>query len=293
LLYHSLGGRVTLNRVYAEGNAGNQVKVTGETEVINSVLVGNCGFFEGQPFTHHVDNCRAMGNTLEITYTGGERATIVNSTLYGQGDGLVCAGPREGYRCSGSESLTAWNNVFQGDLEFLGDGEDITFLFYQEGCGSLKLASDYNIAHDVKNLECQVDGEYVSSGVHDLCQDPLLAGPLAGSQYGLRLTAGSPAIDAGSIEGAPAVDFDGRTRDEAPDMGAYEYGAEPVATATPTVVATSTPTATATAAATATPTAVATSTPTATATPTAAVTSTPTAVSTASSMYLPMMLKYQ
>ncbi|MBN1953689.1 MAG: hypothetical protein JW900_01455, partial [Anaerolineae bacterium] len=49
LLYHSLGGRIVLNRVRAEGNAGNQVKTAGWTEITNSVLVGNCAFFEGQP----------------------------------------------------------------------------------------------------------------------------------------------------------------------------------------------------------------------------------------------------
>ncbi|MGD2206904.1 MAG: hypothetical protein PVH17_09005, partial [Anaerolineae bacterium] len=91
LLYHSLGGRVVLDRVRAEGNAGNQVKITGQTTITNSVLVGNCAFFEGQPFTYHVDHCRALGNTLEVVYTGGEQSTIINSTFYGQGDGLVGA----------------------------------------------------------------------------------------------------------------------------------------------------------------------------------------------------------
>ncbi|OQY24060.1 MAG: hypothetical protein B6I34_04010, partial [Anaerolineaceae bacterium 4572_32.1] len=42
LLYHSEGGRISLNRVRAEGNAGNQVKITGQAAITNSVLVGNC-----------------------------------------------------------------------------------------------------------------------------------------------------------------------------------------------------------------------------------------------------------
>jgi hypothetical protein len=99
----------------------------------------------------------------------------------------------------------------------------VSFLFYQEGCGDLKLDSDYNIAHTVKNLECGIDGDYVSSGAHDLCQDPQVVGPLSGSAYGLNLAPGSPAIDAGTTEGAPTVDFEGRPRDQHPDLGAYEW----------------------------------------------------------------------
>jgi hypothetical protein len=224
LLYHSEGGRVVLDRVRAEGNAGNQVKVAGTAVITNSVLVGNCAFFDGQPFAYHVEPCRAMGNTVEFAYTGGEAVTLVNSTLYGQGDGLVGGGPREPGQCNGSETLTAWNNVFLGDTDYFDPG-DVTFLFYQEGCGDLKLDSDYNIVHSAKNIACGASGEYVNSGAHDLCQDPLLAGPLSGAAYGLKLTAASPAIDAGTPDGAPAVDFEGLPRDAVPDLGAYEWRA--------------------------------------------------------------------
>jgi hypothetical protein len=224
LLYHSEGGRIVLDRVHAEGNAGNQVKIAGQAAITNSVLVGNCAFFDGQPFTYHVESCRAMGNTLEVAYTGGEQVTLVNSTLYGQGDGLLGGGPREAGQCNGSETITAWNNVFLGDTDYFDPG-DVTFLFYQEDCGDLKMDSDYDIAYTVKNLECGIDGEYVTSGAHDLCRDPLLTGPLSGMAYSLRLTPGSPAIDAGTTQGAPPVDLEGHPRDSQPDMGAYEWRA--------------------------------------------------------------------
>jgi len=221
LLYHSLGGSITLDRVRAEGNAGNQVKVTGQTTIVNSVLVGNCAYFDGQPFTYNVDPCRALGNTLEVIYTGGEHSSIVNSTFYGQGDGLVGAGPREGYSCTGSEALTARNSIFLGDTEYLGS-RDITFLFYQEGCGSLKMDSDYNVIYSVKDVICGSEKDYVDSGSHDICLDPQLVGPFAGDAYGVAPTGASPAIDAGAV-GAPADDFDGFPRYGVPDIGAYEY----------------------------------------------------------------------
>jgi len=229
LLYHSLGGRVVLDRVHAEGNAGNQLKIAGQVTITNSLLVGNCTFFEDQPFTYNVDPCRALGNTLELAYTGGEQVSIVNSTFYGQGDGLVGGGPREGYACDGTETLVARNNVFLGDEEALSAG-DITFLFYQEGCQDLKLDSDYDIAHTVKDGECGVASSYVTSGAHDLCQDPQLSGPFSGMAYGMVPAPGSPAIDAGDNAICPAVDIRSLARpadgdgdgNAACDMGAYE-----------------------------------------------------------------------
>ncbi len=223
LLYHSEGGHIILDRVRAEGNAGNPVKITGQTTITNSVLLGSCAYFEGRSFTYHVDNCRAGGNTLEVIYTGGERVSIVNSTFYGQGDGLLFAAPREGFSCNGSETLTARNNVFLGDTEYLDPG-DITFLFYQEGCGSLKMDSDYNIAHRVKNITCGSNEEYVNSGAHDRCQDPQL--------FATVPISGSPAIDAGDNTVCPASDYRGTARpadDDGDgnaicDMGAYEGG---------------------------------------------------------------------
>jgi hypothetical protein len=225
LLYHTLGGSVTLNRVRAEGNAGNQIKVAGQTTITNGVLVGNCAFFENQPFTYWVDHCRAAGSTVLIAYTGGEQVSMVNSTVYGQGDGLVGAVPREGFQCNGSENLQARNSIFIGDADYF-DPSDITFFFYQEGCDDLRLDSDYNIAFNVKNIECRVTGDYTISGIHDLCQDPQLTGPLSGLSYGMTLMPDSPAIDTGDNTVCPPDDYLGNPRpadaNAVCDRGAYE-----------------------------------------------------------------------
>jgi hypothetical protein len=42
------------------------------------------------------------------------------------------------------------------------------------------------------------------------------------SEVDLHLQAGSPAVDAGSAEGAPSEDAEGRPRGGVPDIGAYE-----------------------------------------------------------------------
>jgi len=162
-------------------------------------------------------------------FTGGEQADILNSTIYGQGDGLVTGGPREGFQCSGTETVSARNSIFLGDADFF-DPSDITFLFYQEGCADLKLDSNYNIAHNVKNIECGVTGDHAASGAHDFCGDPLLAGPLSGTEYGMVPSSGSPAIDAADDGVCPSVDILGAVRpvdgdgdgSAVCDIGAYE-----------------------------------------------------------------------
>ncbi len=233
LLYHSEGGTVTLNRVHAEGNAGNPVKVTGLTALSDSLLVSNCTFFDDQPFTYNVDPCRALGNTLEITFTGGEQVSIRNNTFYGLGDGLIYAEPRDGYRCNGSERIEARNNIFMGDNDFFDPG-DTTFLFYQQVCEGLRLDSDYNLIHRAKEFSCGRDDDYVISGSDDLCLDPGLTGPFSGHAFGMMPAVGSPAIDAADDAICTATDLLGLARpvdgdgdgDAQCDMGAYEVNAD-------------------------------------------------------------------
>jgi hypothetical protein len=223
LLYHDQGGTITLRRVRAEGNAGNPIKVTGESLIENSVIAANCTFFEGQPFTYKVDPCRALGNALALSFTGGERVQLLNNTFYGQGDGLVGAGPREGFHCDGNENIFGRNNLFLGGGDYFDPG-DQNFLFYYEECPSLTFDSDYNLYYDVKL------SEYIP-GPNDINLDPQLRGPLSGAFYNMELTAASPAIDAGEDAICPADDYRGLSRpkdgsgdaDAICDIGAHEW----------------------------------------------------------------------
>ncbi len=53
--------------------------------------------------------------------------------------------------------------------------------------------------------------------------DPLFVHPVwGGGQGDYHLRPGSPALDAGTSQGAPSEDLEGRPRDAQPDMGAYE-----------------------------------------------------------------------
>ena len=217
LLYHSLGGSITINRLRAEGNAGNQLKVTGNASITNSVLVGTCAYFNGKSFTHNVDACRALGNTLSVHYVPGAKVTLTNSTLYGQGDVLVLTGVRAG-KCNGSETLTAQNNIFIGDTEYHSPS-DKAALFYNDGCAGLDFDADYSVYHRLK-------GTCAKIGANDLCQDPLLGAAVNG-EYGVMPKADSPAVDSGKAVGGvvPAVDLLGVKRPQGGgvDRGACEF----------------------------------------------------------------------
>lgn len=225
------GSSITLRRTKVEGNAGNQVKTyRGPFTLENSILVGNCGFFAGQPFTHNVDACRALGDALALGLTAGDQVTVTNNTLTGEGDCLVTAECYGG--CNGSERARLRNNIFQGQTDFLQPFEK-TCLVYQETFPADPFDVDYSLIADVKHDLCP--------GSHDLCSvGPGLASTAADS-FDAHLLAGSPAINAGLASVAPAGDFDGRARDAQPDIGAYEYAA-----GQPTVTPTRTPTPTAT-----------------------------------------------
>jgi len=216
LLYHRLGGSVTIRRTIAEGNAGDQLKATGPTRVENVIAVSNCGYFEGQSFTYNVDNCRAGGSALALTLHPNDQITVVNSTITGQGDCLVIAECAEGETCSGNETVRLRNAIFLGNPEFGGGGDTTCLAWTDLASDPFDIfAIDYAIINGVKN-----EPSPCPSG--SLCGVPpgLLNESI--TNFDAHLNSDSPAIDAGTTDGAPTDDFDGRPRDAQPDIGAYE-----------------------------------------------------------------------
>ena len=67
------------------------------------------------------------------------------------------------------------------------------------------------------------DGTWTAStgqGQGNITSEPLFVS--GWPEADLRLQAGSPAVNAGSAEGVPGNDIEGRPRDAQPDIGAYE-----------------------------------------------------------------------
>ena len=215
LLYAELGSSIEIRRTHAEGNAGNQIKTSGPASIENSIVVGNCGFFEGQPFTFNVDNCRALGTALFLRMRRGDRVSVTNCTVASEGDCLLVPECSAG-DCDGTESVVLRNNIFVGHTDFLQPFENTCFV-YQETFPSDPFDIDYSIVTDTKDTP-------PCPGPHDLCG--VSPGVVSASidAFDAHLLANSPAINAGTTSGAPPGDFDDGPRDDRPDIGAYEFG---------------------------------------------------------------------
>jgi hypothetical protein len=214
-------GSVDIRRTMAEGNAGSQIKTTGPTTIQNAIIVGNCGFFDGQPFTFSVDACRDLGNALSLELEYGNAVTVVNSTVTGEGNCLVSADCTDG--ADGSESVVLLNNIFQGQEQFPAQ-DDKSCLALAAACPANPFEFDYSVIADVKNRDCP--------GTNDICNVPAgLADPAIG-RFDAHLLPQSPALDSGLPVGGliPGDDFDGTTRPirNGVDRGAYESSVIPV-----------------------------------------------------------------
>jgi hypothetical protein len=214
LLYARAGSSIVIRRTRAEGNAGNQVKTNGPVVIEDSAIVGNCGFFAGQPVTHQVDDCRALGTALSLVLRPADLATVTNSTIASEGDCVLtaeCFGA-----CTGGERVRARNNILLGEVDYLQPFER-SCLAYQETFphGDAVFDLDYSLIAGVKHDHCP--------GPHDRCGvAPGLQSALIDA-FDARLLPGSPAIDAGSAADGTTTDFEGRARDARPDIGAYEW----------------------------------------------------------------------
>lgn len=240
---------LSLRRSRAEGNADTQIHIRGGSRVSmeNSVVIANCDYFSGQPmletqgaaFAH----CRSGENALNLIFSSGQKAALVNSTFWGRGYSLIYSG---GTACTGEEQFISRNNLFAGDWAY-GSGNTYKTRLYLAGgatgvgdgpCASLALDNAYGMVYNFEESDLCPNSNQVA------CADPLFQGPLAGDAYNVMPVANSPARDnpqllAGSavLNGftVPATDTRGAARP--PDKitwGAYELSpyASPTAAST-------------------------------------------------------------
>jgi hypothetical protein len=227
LYVREANSQIEIRRTKSYGNAGDQIKVNGPTRIENSLMVSNCGYFNGKSFTYPngVEDCRAGGSALVFSMRRGTKVSVVNSTLVGQGDCLLTVGcDTEALpSCDGSEVPIIQNNIFQGHSEFGTD--DMTCDIWFDHDNFYQTQEDYNVIHPDTKL-----GEF-QHGSHDIFQDPFFVNANLETFNG-HLQAESPAIDSGlpvgSLNGLiPSDDLTGSLRPygSGVDRGAYEYRA--------------------------------------------------------------------
>jgi hypothetical protein len=149
LLYNNQGGSVTLERVLAQGNAGNQLKTKGATRIVNSVVLGNCAFFNGKPFTYGLDSCRALGDALSVEPSNAtDRVDLINNTIASEGNVIIST---SGLNQSGAR-LTMRNNILVG-LPYFYDPQRQSGDTYQNG-GQLVIDESHSIKQNLHSVRC-------------------------------------------------------------------------------------------------------------------------------------------
>ncbi len=212
---------VTLNRVHAYSNAGNQIKVNGNAVVQNSVIVGECGYFYRQsqkyPYMGSGDHCRAGGTALSLAVQTNSKVDVTHNTITGEGDILIFHGAktsREGNPMDDTgANLLIRNNILIGQQDFTGVHGELVAAHYWE---KTKATTVYegNVFFNVKNNQCP-------SGT--ICSNPMLT-VAAMQDFDPRLQQGSPAHDKVAPIPTITTDFFGGKRPygAAADIGAVE-----------------------------------------------------------------------
>lgn len=234
---HLIGGdRFEITRLKAEGNNGNQVKLSGIGTMDDSILIGNCGFPDSTMSYSGLNNCRAGGSTLSWSITQpGDTFLINNSTFYGQGDVVILTSTYNANVCDGSEVLKIRNSIIQGGADWTAAGGELSNAYYATGlvgndgfgtCTALQWdiseANAGNIVYNSKVSPCPATG--VS------CVNPLFTGslpdyPTQGWYADVSLQAGSPARSLRNAAYGNSTDFNGVTRKNS--IGALEFASAP------------------------------------------------------------------
>jgi hypothetical protein len=195
----------------AENNEGGGISVQNDSSlyVENSIIAGNASASDGGGFW----------------FAGGGPSRIVNSDIMGNdadGDGGGLAATN-GVQVELTNTLVINNGGATG----IGDPDASGSTFLLNYCDTYGNSPDGTEGVTIVRTNCL--GTPPEDGL-----DPLFAGGAmpggvgpayaeAWLAYDFRLQDGSPAIDTGTPDGAPADDIEGTLRDATPDMGAYEW----------------------------------------------------------------------
>ncbi len=202
------GTKVTMRRVYAMNNAGNQVKLKGNGLIENSVIVGRCTYFRGKYYMTEGDLCRAYGSSLLLILTGNDVVTVRHNTIAGEGDAQIAYG--EG---SSSDRINIQNNLVVG-FPYYANTSNQT-LMAGGGAPAVKSFSGnmgWNVRSCPSGTKCTSNPKLANMTLSGFDAEPL---------------AGSPVIDKAPMISSVTTDFVERRRPTgaANDVGAYEYGA--------------------------------------------------------------------
>ncbi len=194
---------VLIDHVSISGfDTGLSVSVQGTgNNIISATVISGCGqgFAVEDGASATFQNCLSLFNSSKGFFVASDStAHVTNIDAVGNG---AYESQDAGFHCEGSCALT--NSIF--------------------------VNNDVGI---YCNGSCQADNNLVwgnwtnyyglDAGSHDINLDPQFTNA---TEYDFHLKEASPAIDTGSFDSAPSIDFDGipRPQGESIDMGAFEY----------------------------------------------------------------------
>lgn len=192
LLYADGTGSIFIDHVTAMWNAGNQIKVSGNATIQNSVVVGMCDYLRGHGAMSEDDLCRASGAALSINFTAtNQTINVLHNTVAGSGDCLVNGGTHGGFDAPGKSDVYNYkNNIFLG-AKYWRAGRNACFDWYSD-----KLFNPFTV-HYANNIVWNVKGNVCPVG--SICKNPVLKDEDF-SHFNPTLLPGSPAI--GAVHGA-------------------------------------------------------------------------------------------
>jgi len=200
--------KVTLRRIYSVANAGNQVKIKGNSLIENSVLVGQCTYYRNKYYMTEGDLCRAYGSSLLLILTGNDVATVRHNTIAGEGDAQIAYG--EG---ASTDKVFVQNNLVVG------------FPYYANTSSNTLMTG--GSAPAVKSFSGNMGWNVRSCASGSTCtQNPTLKN-MSLASFDAEPQTGSPVIDKAPMISAVTTDFvmGQRPTGAGNDVGAYEYGA--------------------------------------------------------------------
>ena len=264
LLYHELGGTVTVKNSHIEGNAGNQLKISGNSDIINNVIIANCGWSSRQENSlgEYATNCRAQGNALALPYTHADsKVRIVNNTVVSEGDCIMGAGSSRTDVGSEQQSLYIVNNAFYALTDYTQNWQNSCFNYTTAPYPITQIHN--NLVHKVKEMNGTCDpsnipaggeagvcttssGNYYDNDDYSIASNPHFPDIKTGIRYSAYdittlelesnkpypLDASSPLIGGGYIGDiggmmTPEKDYYGALRGDIMDIGAIEYKVKP------------------------------------------------------------------
>src|SRR5688572_12464420 len=203
------GTNVTLRRIHSVANAGNQVKIKGNSLIENSVLVGHCTYFRGKYNMAEADLCRAYGSSLLLILTGNDVATVRHNTIAGEGDAQIAYG--EG---ATTDKIYVQNNLVVG------------FPYYASTSSQTLMTG--GSAPAAKSFSGNMGWKVRTCPTGSTCTlDPKLTAQTSLAAFDAEPLTGSPVADKVAAISGMTTDFVNAPRPSgtANDVGAYELQA--------------------------------------------------------------------